>query len=148
MNTIVKNVGDVFVIKLMGHLNYESADAFKANCLNELGNKRIVFNLSGLSFVGSVGITPFLEAIEEITQLRPGQMKLCNVSTEFKRIFEASKALGLEIYENEDGAVRSFYLQTQMPQMQFVSNQQVSSSQQQAINSVPNFGLNNSIEEE
>ena len=108
MQAKIEKRGELNIIHLSGHIDYESADVFKHTCLNYLRNQKIVFNLEGLNFVGSVGITPFLEAIVSLNQMNQSLIKFCKVSSEFKRVFASSELKDVEVFENLELASVSF----------------------------------------
>jgi len=99
---------DVFVVHLRGQLDFESADLLRAKCRTHFAGKKVVFDLGRLGFVGSSGITPFLELLGELLKVNGTGLKVCSVSTEFMRVFEASNLIGLEVYENEQHATLAF----------------------------------------
>lgn len=107
MKAIVENLGEVTVVHLSGQIDYETADRFKDTCLKNLKHKKIVFNLDQLNFVGSSGITPFLETMETLSEVNKDQMKFCKVSVEFRRIFEVGNLKDIEICENLEQAQQS-----------------------------------------
>jgi anti-anti-sigma factor len=98
----------VYVVQLSGQLDFESADALKARCASLFANKNIVFSLKGLSFVGSSGLTPFLELLRALLKSNGTNFKICSVSSEFMRLFEAAELFGLEVYENAEQAQLAF----------------------------------------
>ncbi|MCB0391438.1 MAG: STAS domain-containing protein [Bdellovibrionales bacterium] len=99
---------DVTIVHLSGRIDYESADRFRETCLKILNNQKIVFDLAKLSFVGSSGITPFLETMTDLSVQNKGQLKFCRVGVEFKKVFEASSLKSCEIYEDVNTATISF----------------------------------------
>ena len=104
-------IDGVIVIHLKGRLSYEWADIFRANCikhLTQLQYEKIVFNLSQLSFVGSSGISEFLDTITELSANKSSEIKFCGVTNEFQRIFQISPLKDIEIYENDKKACLSF----------------------------------------
>ena len=110
-------IDGVMVIHLRGHLSYEWAGVFRSNCLKQLAQlqyEKVVFNLSQLSFVGSSGISEFLETITELSSNRTPQIKFSGVANEFQRIFQASPLKDIEIYEDDKTACSSFYLVPQV----------------------------------
>jgi anti-anti-sigma factor len=90
MEAKVEDRDGIFVVNLSGHLDFESADSLKSQCIKIFTNRDVIFNLQGLNFVGSSGITPFLELLTELSKSNGDKFKICAVSTEFMRLFEAS----------------------------------------------------------
>ena len=106
MDVNVDHSGGIFIVRLSGRINPEAADQFKSSCVNLLKDKKIIFDLKDLSFVGSSGITSLVEAITELSSHSP--CRLCHASNEFKRIFETRKIDGLTIHDDRQAATLSF----------------------------------------
>ena len=129
MEAKVEFRSDVFVVNLSGQMDFESADALKAQCLKNFTEKNVIFNLRQLNFVGSSGITPFLQLLSEMQRTLGTRFKICSVSTEFMRLFDVGNVEGIEIYSNVDDAEKSF-----------------SSSEVQALARLSPFGLKLTLE--
>ena len=99
---------DITIVHLSGRIDYEAADKFRETCLKVLVDKKLVFDLASLSFVGSSGITPFLETMQDLYYKNRGYLKLSRVGVEFRKIFESSKIKDVEIYEDVDTARIAF----------------------------------------
>lgn len=108
MDAKVENRDGIFVVSLSGQMDFESADSLKAQCLRNLNEKSVIFNLRDLSFVGSSGITPFLELLFELSRSLGAKFKICSVGTEFMRLFESETSGGIEIYRDVNDAHRAF----------------------------------------
>lgn len=100
---------DVTIVHLSGRIDYESADRFKETCIKMLMDQKLIFNLENLSFVGSSGITPFVETMSVLSQQNNGQVKFCRVSIEFKKIFESCPLKYCELYDDVDTARIAFH---------------------------------------
>ena len=100
---------DVVVVSLSGRVEVENAEPFRHACLNSIPSlgKKIVFNMSGLSVVGSNGITPFVKAMVEMSEKSDSTFKFCEVGSEFQRIFAASPLHSIETFESEERALES-----------------------------------------
>ena len=117
MEAKVENRDGVYVVSLSGQMDFESADSLKAQCLQALGQKNVIFNLGQLNFVGSSGITPFLELLQEMSRQLGGRFKICSVGIEFMRLFESeTSGGGIEIYRDVTDAHRS-YLSSEVPSL-------------------------------
>lgn len=108
MDAKVNQINGVYTVQLTGHLDFETADALKVSCEKHFVHKKVVFDLKGLSFVGSSGITPFLQTLGFLLRRNGNQLKVCSVSAEFMKIFEAAQLVGLEVYEDEYQARLAF----------------------------------------
>ncbi len=100
---------DIVVVSLSGRINMEYTDIFREACLNEIGRRgnKIIFNLQELSFVGSNGIMPFVNALTALAEKEDKQLRFCGVGSEFKKIFAASPLATIQILDNLDGAFAS-----------------------------------------
>lgn len=100
--------GEVVVVELNGRLDFESSEPFRRTCLERLVSQKVVFDLRNLNFVGSLGLTDFMATLEDMArQSRPG-VKFCGVSSEFRRLFEASGLPAHDFFESQEKAIQSF----------------------------------------
>ena len=100
---------DVVIVNLSGRIDVEYTEPFRQACLSDIAQRaeKIIFNLNGLSFVGSNGIMPFVEALNDLAKTKNAKVKFCQVGSEFQKIFAASPLANIEICENEDKAIES-----------------------------------------
>ena len=110
MEAKIAQMGMVTIVELEGRLDFETALPFRRTCLEHLIHRPVVLDMKKLNFVGSLGITDFIETIEGLFEKTATGVKLCGVSSEFKRLFESSKISGLEIFESKTQALASFDL--------------------------------------
>jgi anti-anti-sigma factor len=101
----LKTQDDVVIVYLSGRVDVETAEPFRAACLREFKGKRIVFDFSGLSFVGSQGILPFLETLQAFQERAPGTFNFSGVGTEFRKVFAATPLTSVSIYESVETAI-------------------------------------------
>lgn len=89
MKTQVRNQGGKTIVSIEGKLDFESSDAFRQWLLQfsrASGNGQIVFDLRALQFVGSSGITQFIDSLREFNQSASIKPIYSNVSSEFRRM--------------------------------------------------------------
>ena len=100
---------DVVVVNLSGRIDMGYTDLFREACLKDIAPRanKIIFNLKDLSFVGSNGIMPFVSAITDLARAEDKELRFCQVSSEFQKIFAASPLSNIQIFENQDSAVDS-----------------------------------------
>lgn len=98
----------VTLVYLSGRIDYEAADRFRETCLKVLVDKKLVFNLESLSFVGSSGITPFIETMQDLYFQSQGALKLCSVGVEFRKVIDSSKIKNIEVYDDIETARIAF----------------------------------------
>jgi anti-sigma B factor antagonist len=108
MQAKIRREGDITVVELRGRLDFETAEPFRETCQDVLANSKVVFNLDGLSFVGSSGIGAFVNTLREFSKANPVPPKFCNVRSEFRKVFKASDEQAFEIFEEESEAVTAF----------------------------------------
>lgn len=109
MKAQMSTVDDVVVVNLSGRINMEYTEIFRDACLRDISrrSKKIIFNMRDLSFVGSNGIMPFVQALKELAAQDETQLRFCQVGSEFKKIFAASPLSNIQIFDNEDTAMAS-----------------------------------------
>ena len=117
MKAQVSQNGEVTVVHVSGHIDYESVTPFQETCLSRFSSKKLVFNLQGLSFVGSSGITQFVQTLESLAATSPMGLKICRASTEFQKVLTSNQIPGLEIYEEQYQAEQAFFI-SRVPQFQ------------------------------
>lgn len=116
MKTFIRKNGDTVTISLKGKIGYESVIPFREDldqliAETEAGNqpRRIIFNLEDLEFVGSCGISSFIQILKEFNSQSPTKARFCNVRSEFQRIMKALDNNQIfEFFENEEGARKSY----------------------------------------
>ena len=108
MEAWIEREGDVVVVHLKGRVDYESAEPFRSHCVRYLAQEKVVFNLESLAFVGSIGITDFVQIMTQLAETNPVGIKFAGVGNEFRRVFEASEIRQLEIYESTNRALMAF----------------------------------------
>jgi anti-anti-sigma factor len=108
MKAEINRQGDITIVNLQGHLDFETAEPFRRAFLERLTDEKIVFNFQELNFVGSSGITMFFDLLREFATRRAVKPKFCGLGSEFRKIFAASALAELEIYDSPINAVTSF----------------------------------------
>lgn len=100
--------GSVVVVELKGRLDFETSEPFRRTCLEKLIDQRVVFDLRHLNFVGSLGLKDFVDTLDVMMQKSISGVKFCGVSSEFRRLFDASGLNGQEFYDSPEKAIQSF----------------------------------------
>jgi anti-anti-sigma factor len=96
---IMKEDG-VCVIYLSGQLNYDSIPPFRKTCLDHLVHEKVIFHCRDLQFVGSTGITDFVETLEKLQQSSVQSPRFCGMSAEFRCLMESSRLGRAHLYED------------------------------------------------
>ena len=111
MNLQTKNVNNVIVVYLQGHLDVHlSADIEKEinNLIKEQPNTHLLLNLSGVEYMSSSGLRIFVSTMRILKESNR-KLKLCNMNSAVKKIFEVVELMDMfEIYESEEEAIASF----------------------------------------
>ena len=99
----------VVVVELKGKLDFETSEPFRRTCMERLVQEKVVFDLRQLNFVGSLGLKDFVDTLDSMSQKTMGSgVRFCGVSSEFRRLFEASGLAGQEFFDNREKAIQSF----------------------------------------
>ncbi len=70
---------------------------------------KVIFNFENLEFVGSCGISNFIQTLKEFNAKALVRPRYCHVRSEFKRMFKSIEDDQIfECFENEEKAKRSF----------------------------------------
>jgi anti-anti-sigma factor len=108
MEAKLVQVGEVVVVHINGRLDIDKTSPFKEACFKNLLDKKVVFNLQQLSFVGSTGIQNFFQAIREIHAKNKYGVRIAGMTADFHRLWAVAQT-ELTIYENTRIALQSFF---------------------------------------
>ena len=106
-----RQVGDVVVIDANGRITLgEGASQFR-DTIRELaaqGNKKVLLNLSDVTYIDSSGIGEMVSGFTTITN-NGGHLKLIGLSKRVKDLLQITKLYTVfDVYDDEAAAVRSF----------------------------------------
>jgi anti-sigma B factor antagonist len=106
-----RQVGDVTVIDAAGRITLgEGASAFR-DLIRDLaakGEKKLILNLSEVSYIDSSGIGELVSGFTTVTN-HGGQLKLVGLSKRVKDLLQVTKLYTVfEAFEEEADAVRTF----------------------------------------
>jgi anti-sigma B factor antagonist len=106
-----RQVGDVTVVDVAGRITLgEGASALRENIRNLVaqGNKKILLNLSEVSYIDSSGIGELVSAFTTVTN-QGGSLKLLGLTKRVKDLLQITKLYTVfDVYESEPIAIRSF----------------------------------------
>jgi anti-sigma B factor antagonist len=106
-----RQVGDVTVLDAAGRITLgEGASMFRDNIRDLIanGHKKILLNLSEVSYIDSSGIGELVSGFTTVTN-GGGQLKLVGLSKRIKDLLQITKLYTVfDVYEDEADAVRSF----------------------------------------
>ena len=109
MQAKIKKENSAFIIHLSGKVDFDSSEPFRKTILNHLNDSDVVFNMRDLDFVGSNGITPFIDTLKTLCQGTRGRVRFCYLSSEFVRLFEASDIPFGVNFQDEVTALHSLF---------------------------------------
>lgn len=108
MQAKVRTEGECVIVQLMGRLDVETAQPFRKVCLEQLTDKKVVFDFKELNFVGSSGILTFLETMQDFARTNQNGLKFCGVGSEFRKILAATSLAVIEIFDSATIAAAAF----------------------------------------
>lgn len=92
IKTSVRKDGNAVIVSVEGHLDFETSDSFRdslASIESQATDARVIFDLAQLQFVGSSGISAFVQALRDFNDRAPHKPRYANVRSEFRRIMSA-----------------------------------------------------------
>ena len=116
MKTLIKKTGDTIIVSMNGKLDFEThvplredLSKLMTEARTQKAPRKIVFNLEKLEFVGSSGISTFVQTLKEFNASAPTKPRYCHVKSEFRKIIQAFDEEALfDFYDSEDRALKSF----------------------------------------
>ncbi|MEN0059327.1 MAG: STAS domain-containing protein [Bdellovibrio sp.] len=100
--------GEIAVVALSGRIEIEKAQSFRRACLQKFSDKKVVFCMKNLSFVGSSGIQSFFGILNELNSTQQVNVKIAGLNSDFQRLFSFAECPHLEVHESIEGALQSF----------------------------------------
>ncbi|QDK37885.1 STAS domain-containing protein [Bdellovibrio sp. NC01] len=100
--------GDIAVVSLSGRIEIEKTQSFKQACLSNFKNKKIVFCMKNLNFVGSSGIQSFFGVLNDLNANNKMNAKIAGLNPDFQRLFSFTECKNLEVHESVENALLSF----------------------------------------
>ena len=106
-----RKVGDVTVIDAVGRITLGEASSTFRDTIRDLaqgGHKKVLLNLSEISYIDSSGIGELVSGFTTVTN-HGGNLKLLGLSKRVKDLLQITKLYTVfEVYDDEAEAVRSF----------------------------------------
>jgi anti-anti-sigma factor len=115
MKTEIRKNGDTIIVSMTGVLDFETHVPLREDLSRIIRQTKtdttakIIFNLENLEFVGSSGISSFVQTLKEFNSSTTSKPAYCNVKSEFKRVIKAfDEQDQFQFYDNEHSAKKSF----------------------------------------
>lgn len=117
MKTQIKKMGDTVVVSMEGKMDFEMQDTLRQSLHDIVADvkktdqtaAKIVFDMQDLQFVGSSGISNFIQTLKEVSAKTDQKPRYCGVSSEFKRVMQAlDESKVFEFYDTQERARKSF----------------------------------------
>lgn len=105
MQAQITKEDDIIIIRLHGISDVESVADLDQACKKYCLQKKVIFNLADLNFVGSSGLDKLIGIISTLSHT--SQIKICSARKEFQRIFATNLLGPIEICENEAKAKKT-----------------------------------------
>jgi anti-sigma B factor antagonist len=111
MHISERTVGDVVIVDLSGKVTLGGGDVVlkdKMQSLVQQGKKKVLLNLSDVSYVDSAGLGEIVQSYATVMK-NGGSLKLLNVTKRIKDLLSITKLLTVfECHDSEAEAVTSF----------------------------------------
>jgi len=111
MQIATRAVGDVQILDCSGQITLgEGTRTVRDAVVNllEKGNKKIVLNLAGVSYIDSAGVGELVSTYASVSN-RGGQLKLLHLTKRIRELLTLTKLLTVfQVFEEEKDAVASF----------------------------------------
>lgn len=108
--TSVSSQGNITILEFQGQLNFEAQQDLRDQYAELIvKHENVVIDLSLLEFVGSSGVTNFIQTLRDLAAEKGRQPRFCNVPSEFKRLLEAFRIDATTIFESRSDALKDFF---------------------------------------
>jgi anti-anti-sigma factor len=95
---------DIVVVNLSGTMDFDKAFEFRKKSFRHFLQNKVVFSLKELNFIGSTGISSFVDTLTELAKQNPNGVKLCNVGLEFRKLLEVHIDHKLQLFTDIESA--------------------------------------------
>ncbi len=110
MNMQVERLGDFCAVLLTGRLEPPHVEALEQQLASvyDLGCKWLLFDLSGLDYLGSLGLRVFVAAAKR-AKLLEGEARFCGVHGLVKQVFDLTRlSEQVPLFDNRFEAMKGF----------------------------------------
>lgn len=103
------------IFSMSGRVNFEGVDALIAAIKRHGHRDRIVLDMTGLQFVGSIALAPFFSALGTLFALKNEDLLILGAKSEFSKLFQTQDQFRFQIISSleeansvQSGAPREF----------------------------------------
>lgn len=108
MRVKVIQEGDYNVVALIGRLDIEKNKLIKDTLLKNYSNKKIVFCMDQLQFIGSSGIQNFFQNLKELHEQKKLNVRIVGLNQDFQRLLHYSSLQDFGVFESVETAIGSY----------------------------------------
>ena len=112
LNMKERQAGDVTVLDMEGKITIGEGSVALRSAIKRLldeGKKKVLLNLSGVSYIDSSGIGELVSSYTTIQVKGGGQLKLLNLTQKLQDLLTITKLLTVfDVYESEADALNGF----------------------------------------
>ncbi|MBU6374504.1 MAG: STAS domain-containing protein [Bdellovibrionales bacterium] len=116
MKTQIKKSDGAIVVEVNGKLDFETQQPFKEDLRKIIQQSKtdsvptqVIFNLKKLEFVGSSGISNFVQTLKDFNQRAGVKPRYCHVGSEFQKIIRAfDEQDEFDFYDTEERARKDY----------------------------------------
>ncbi len=108
MKSKIQKQGDTIIVSVNGKIDYETQEPFKEDLAriakqnkSDATPSKIIFNMENLEFVGSSGITQFIQTLKDFGAKTDQKARIINASSEFKKVMRAYDDSALFEFEEQ-----------------------------------------------
>lgn len=102
--------GDIMIVDLKGHLDFESVTELKKRSTRHFTQNKVIFHLKELSFVGSTGIRDFVDVLAQLSERNPFGLGVAEARTEYELLLEPYQGHTLVLFKSLEMAKKFFSL--------------------------------------
>lgn len=110
MDAKIRKERGIHIVSLSGKLDHDSIESFKSICMRYLYQESVIFQLRDLDFVGSTGITFFVDTLKSFVIKSATPLRFVHARSEFQKIFSAHLPFQTEHYNSVEMAKVYFFL--------------------------------------
>ncbi|MEN9722665.1 MAG: hypothetical protein RJB38_651 [Pseudomonadota bacterium] len=116
MKTQIKKSGQTIIVEVNGKVDFETQQPFQEDLRKLIQSSKtdtvptqVIFNLQKLEFVGSSGISNFVQTLKDFNRRANIKPRYCHVGSEFQKVIRAfDENDEFDFYDTEERASRDY----------------------------------------